>query len=346
MRRQSRAVLERLEDYSEVAAPRSSSLVASLQPSEEACSATTSATTSAASCDAAEDRKGCLGFVINDQYLESSSWRRGSLLGSGAFSSVYLASDLKTHAKMAVKQLVVAGTSRSSEQRVRLCIDRELALLQCLPQHPCVLNYYGCVTEGSIVNFFMELVEGGSLSALVESQGPLKAHLVQRFSRQILLGLQHLHDVGIIHRDVKGANVLVDPKHMSVKLCDYGAAGLLKSGHTSQGGLVSSHGTPAYMSPEVIRGEPYGRKADVWSFGCTVIEMASGLPPWAELEDCNAFTLMFKIASTQATPMLPNDIGECGQALIRACLTRAYDERPSAAALLDHPFVALPEADH
>lgn len=328
VRKQTRTVLGLLEDVD-----------ATSLPTEADKGDTRTTAASAAACEACDDAAAA-SVTIDDLYLENISWLKGPLLGAGAFSSVYLARDIKTGHKMAVKQLSLAGTTRNSEKRVRVCVDRELALLHCLPQHPYIVNYRGCVTEGSFAYFFMELVEGGSLSALVESQGPLKVHVVQRFSRQILTGLCHLHDLGIIHRDVKGANVLVDAKHLSVKLCDYGAAGLLNSGHTSQGGLVSSHGTPAYMAPEVIRGEAYGRRADVWSFGCTVIEMASGLPPWAEVEDCNAFTLMYKIASTDETPLLPADIGQSGQALIRACLTRDYNTRPSSSALLGHAFLA------
>jgi hypothetical protein len=289
---------------------------------------------------AAEPHESLLPLpVIDDTYVEGLAWVRGELLGSGAYSRVYQAMDFASGRAMAVKQLSFASTT---DEETILSIERELNLMRLRPQHPHTVPYYGFVRDTSCVNIFMELVTGCSLSEYLSRHGPLPPPLLRVYAHQLMQALVYLHDLGVIHRDVKCANVLLNTQTDSIKLCDYGVSGLLKSGVTVSSGMLSSHGTPAFMAPEVIRGERYGRRADVWSFGCTLIEMATAKAPWCELGHIHPFALMYRIAESQTHPAIPDSLGPDGIALVQDCLQRTYAHRPASASLLDHPFFTIP----
>ena len=148
---------------------------------------------------------------------------------------------------------------------------------------------------GSVFNIFMEYVPRGTIADLVKRNGPCSEILLRNFTRQVLLGLRSLHAAGIAHRDIKGQNLLLDDDNV-VKVADFGSAKrIVKRNITPSGGgavgLGSSpaanqmQGSPLWMAPEVIkqkvdRDVQAWKRADVWSVGCTVIEMATGRPPW------------------------------------------------------------------
>lgn len=279
--------------------------------------------------------------AIDDSYVERRAWIRGELLGAGAFSHVYRAVDLATGRMMAVKQLSLVHSA--GEREMVASIQRELSVMRLRPANAYNVAYYGFVQDSEHVNIFMELITGCSLAEYIDHHGALPLQRVRAFARDVLMALVYLHGLGVIHRDVKGANVLVDAQSGCLKLCDYGVSGLLHNGVTVSSALLSSHGTPAFMAPEVIRGEPYGRRADVWSFGCALIEMASGKAPWSELPVAHPFALMFQIAQSSNLPAIPESLGPDGIALVHACLERVYANRPASASLVDHPFFAALE---
>jgi len=157
------------------------------------------------------------------------------------------------------------------------------------------------------------------------------------------VGLKYLHDKGFIHRDIKGGNILVD-QYGRVKLSDFGAATKIASVatiatttiHMGASNCVSFTGTAYWMAPEVIKQSTYGRKCDVWSVGCTVIEMLAGAPPWSHLQPVPA---LFQIASTDDLPTFPPKISPECTSFISRCLTRHADDRPTVHDLLKHPFI-------
>ena len=281
----------------------------------------------------------CLDRIVFDHsYIEGEAWEKNELLGTGAFSSVYRSTDRGTGTVFAVKQLCLCANTRATEKCIAMAVSRELALIQRLPRHPHTISYYGSVSEDNHVNIFMELVEGESLSALLERKGALALDVLRKYGRQVLLGLEHLHNHGIIHRDIKGGNILWSRCNDMVKLCDFGAAVLLQGNQTQHGEFVSSHGTPAFMAPEVIRGESYGRRADIWSFACTLIEMASGQPPWSELGVMNPFALMYRVASTSDIPEHPRTLASSVGDILQRCFARDQLQRPLVQELLCHRF--------
>lgn len=123
---------------------------------------------------------------------------------------------------------------------------------------------------------------GGSITSLIEKYGKFNENLIRTYTTQILEGLEYLHANNVVHRDIKGANILVDNDGMC-KLADFGSA--KKIAGFGKERYASIRGTPNWMAPEVIKSKGHGRFSDIWSIGCTVIEMATGKPPWVKYND-------------------------------------------------------------
>uniref|UniRef100_A0A3B4DEN4 Mitogen-activated protein kinase kinase kinase 19 n=1 Tax=Pygocentrus nattereri TaxID=42514 RepID=A0A3B4DEN4_PYGNA len=162
--------------------------------------------------------------------------------------------------------------------------DREVDLLKNL-HHPNIVGFLGTALTDNIISIFMEYIPGGSISSVLNRFGPLPEKVFALYTRQILEGVAYLHDNRVIHRDLKGNNIMLMPTGI-VKLIDFGCARRLNHLSTSGGHsdlLRSVHGTPYWMAPEVINETGHGRKSDIWSLGCTVFEMATGKPPLAHM---------------------------------------------------------------
>ncbi|KAI3775189.1 hypothetical protein L1987_49758 [Smallanthus sonchifolius] len=188
-------------------------------------------------------------------------WRKGELIGCGAFGRVYMGMNLDSGELLAVKQAHIRE------------LEEEVKLLKNL-SHPNIVRYLGTGREESSLNIFLEFVPGGSISSLLGKFGSFPESVIRMYTKQILLGLEYLHKNGIMHRDIKGANILVDNKGQ-IKLADFGASKKVVELATMTG-AKSMKGTPYWMAPEVILQTGH-------SFvGCTVIEMETGKPPWSQ----------------------------------------------------------------
>ncbi|CAG0883425.1 unnamed protein product [Cyprideis torosa] len=277
-------------------------------------------------------------------YLEGIDWVRGNILGTGAFSNCYQAWDKATGTIMAAKQITFSRSSQEEMEETVSGIRQEVALLSRLSHlHPNVLPLLGVSLEGSSFFIFAEWMAGGSIASLLEKYGPFENAVIQRYSHQMLDGLSFLHDHGVLHRDLKGANMLVDSTGQHLRLGDFGAATTLL---TPQGTIAGEfrgqlRGTIAFMAPEVLKGESYGRSSDIWSAGCCMIEMATAKYPWTELGrgiGDNHLALMFKIATSESPPPLPtNGLSPALLEIARECLQVPCKLRPTAKHLLAHP---------
>uniref|UniRef100_A0A665TDE8 Mitogen-activated protein kinase kinase kinase 3 n=1 Tax=Echeneis naucrates TaxID=173247 RepID=A0A665TDE8_ECHNA len=261
------------------------------------------------------------------------TWRQGKLLGQGAFGRVYLCYDVDTGRELAAKQVQFDPDSPETSKEVS-ALECEIQLLKNL-HHERIVQYYGCLRDHNerTLTIFMEYMPGGSVKDQLKAYGALTENVTRKYTRQILEGMSYLHSNMIVHRDIKGANILRDSAG-NVKLGDFGASKRLQTICMSGTGIRSVTGTPYWMSPEVISGEGYGRKADVWSLGCTVVEMLTEKPPWAEYE---AMAAIFKIATQPTNPLLPSHISDQARDFIR-CIFVEAKHRPSAEELLRNPF--------
>jgi mitogen-activated protein kinase kinase kinase len=286
------------------------------------------------------------------EYLQQDSWEnvkymKGALIGQGSFGSVYLALHAVTGELMAVKQVEMPSTSGASQidQRKTNMVEalkHEIGLLRDL-KHKNIVQYLGSNSDESHLNIFLEYVPGGSVATMLVNYGPLGESLIQNFVRQILTGLAYLHSRDIIHRDIKGANILVDNKG-SVKISDFGiskrveASSLLSTpGNGKKGNpRVSLQGSVFWMAPEVVRQTAYTRKADIWSLGCLIVEMFTGSHPHP---NCTQLQAIFKIGgSGDASPTVPENAGEDARAFLKQTFMIDHEMRPTADELLGSPF--------
>ncbi|PWN92827.1 hypothetical protein FA10DRAFT_263580 [Acaromyces ingoldii] len=323
-----------------------------------------------------EAEQRLIGRVLDDtkfedrglQNLASSSsriqirWQQGRFIGGGTFGTVYLAVNLDSGGLMAVKEIRfqdISSTPGFFKQ-----IKDEMSVMEML-SHPNIVEYYGIEVHRDKVYIFEEYCQGGSLAQLLEHGRIEDETVIQVYTLQMLDGLVYLHSKGVVHRDIKPDNILLD--HLGViKFVDFGAAKVLAKnqrtiqrtrkpgvvapnaimgpdGKPAPGGMGSLQGTPMYMAPEVIKPDPQGHgefgAMDVWSLGCVVLEFATGRRPWSNLD--NEWAIMFHIGMANQHPPLPEpgQLSELGIDFIRQCLTISPDQRPSAAKMREHPWI-------
>jgi len=268
----------------------------------------------------------------------TNKWIKGALIGQGSFGKVYLGMDASTGRLMAVKQVELpTGSAPNLERKQSMltALEHEIELLQDL-QHENIVQYLYSTAEDDCLNIFLEYVPGGSVTALLRNYGAFEETLVSNFTRQISQGLIYLHERGIIHRDIKGANILVDNKG-GVKISDFGISKKVDV-QALTGARVhrpSLQGSVFWMPPEVVKQSAHTPKADIWSVGCLVVEMLTGEHPWASLTQMQA---IFKIGSS-AKPTIPSDISTEAHDFLTRTFDVDYEARPSASELLQHPFI-------
>nr|XP_043640067.1 mitogen-activated protein kinase kinase kinase YODA-like [Erigeron canadensis] len=260
-----------------------------------------------------------------------SRWKKGRLLGRGTFGHVYLGFNSESGEMCAMKEVTLFSDDTKSKESAQQ-LGQEIALLSRL-RHPNIVQYYGSETVDDKLYIYLEYVSGGSIHKLLQEYGQLGEIAIRSYTYQILSGLAYLHAKNTVHRDIKGANILVDPNGR-VKLADFGMAKHI-SGPSCP---LSFKGSPYWMAPEVINNNSNGCNlaVDIWSLGCTVLEMATTKPPWSQYEGVAA---LFKVGNSKELPVLPDHLSDDGKDFILQCLQRAPSRRPSAAQLLDHPFV-------
>ncbi|KAK1582437.1 hypothetical protein Q3G72_014963 [Acer saccharum] len=263
-------------------------------------------------------------------------WRKGELIGCGAFGRVYMGMNLDSGELLAVKQVLIAanGASKEKAQAHVKELEEEVKLLKDL-SHPNIVRYLGTVREEESLNILLEFVPGGSISSLLGKFGPFPEAVVRAYTKQLLLGLEYLHNHGIMHRDIKGANILVDNKGC-IKLADFGASKQVVELATISG-AKSMKGTPYWMAPEVILQTGHSCSADIWSVGCTVIEMATGKPPWSQ--QYQEVAALFYIGTTKSHPPIPEHLSIEAKDFLLKCLQKEPNLRSTASELLKHPFV-------
>ncbi|XP_020578264.1 mitogen-activated protein kinase kinase kinase 2-like [Phalaenopsis equestris] len=261
------------------------------------------------------------------------SWVRGGIIGKGSFGTVSLAADRSNGSIFAVKSI----NFNSSTPRAIAALENEIRLLSSL-NCPHIVSYLGDdLTEepgGRFLNLHLEYLPGGTAAELAAS-GKMTEKEVRGTTRCIVRALHYLHSkAGVVHGDVKGRNVVLESRATGdAKLVDLGSA------REVVGGREKGEGTPLWMSPEVARGESATPASDVWSVGCTVIEMVNGgRQPWG-IVGSDPIMEMFGLGFREAVPEMPAGISKVGADFIEKCLRREPGERWSCEELLRHSFL-------
>ncbi len=287
-------------------------------------------------------------FLAGDSW-DDSKWMKGALIGQGSFGSVYLALHTVTGELLAVKQVESPSSSQgltadpkndAKKKSMIEALKREIGLLREL-QHPNIVQYLGCSSSGDYLNIFLEYVPGGSVQTMLNSYGALREPLIRSFVRQIVTGLAYLHGRDIVHRDIKGANILVDNKG-GIKISDFGISKKMEaasalSGPANNKNRPSLQGSVFWMAPEVVKQTKYTRKSDVWSLGCLVVEMMTGNHPFP---DCSQLQAIFKIGGGKVSPSIPDTASEEATEFLAKTFEVDDTRRPDAEVLLGSPFLA------
>ncbi|ELU00848.1 hypothetical protein CAPTEDRAFT_74250, partial [Capitella teleta] len=226
----------------------------------------------------------------------------------------------KTGELIAVKQVDLIETEVEETEKEYTKIFQEVTLLKSLV-HDNIVKYLGSTYEHHTVSIFTEFIPGGSLATIIERFGPLELPVTARYTRQLLNAIAYMHENGVVHRDIKSANIMLVPNG-TVKLIDFGCAKRLALRLSRSGSHLqkSLRGTPYWMAPEVVNDSGHGRKSDIWSLGCTVFELVTGKPPWGDREP---FAAMYAIGSDDfPVPTLPESFRIRVRDFVSQCMMR------------------------
>mmetsp|Transcript_3727 Transcript_3727/g.13780 ORF Transcript_3727/g.13780 Transcript_3727/m.13780 type:complete len:526 (+) Transcript_3727:78-1655(+) len=262
--------------------------------------------------------------------LQVGKWRRGNKIGCGSFGCVYKAQDSESGRLFAVKQAAIQVDGQSHKKDVEQ-LQNEIDICSSM-RHPNIVNYLGSRKEGHFLCVFLEFVPGGSMSCVLTTFGALNSKLLSVATMGCLRGLHFLHSRSppVVHRDLKCSNILVD-LNFNVKLADFGCS--KRSNETKS---FSTVGSIPWMAPEVIQSaNGHGRKADIWSLGCTVLEMATAEKPWGNGMFDNVMSALRHIGMTDSLPRIPEEIPPWCKEFLSLCICRDVGARPGIRLLMD-----------
>ncbi|CBJ32979.1 hypothetical protein Esi_0399_0011 [Ectocarpus siliculosus] len=265
--------------------------------------------------------------------VRTGHWKLGHEIGKGSFGSVHIGLNEDSGDLIAVKLLSLKNADQAEELYTEIELMRQLT-------HPNIVCYLGAEVNDKekTISIFQEWVPG-SVTTLLVNFGPFSDRRIADYTKQILQGLVYLHSERVIHRDIKGGNILIDDRGV-VKLCDFGASKLLDADSFTGLGEHTRVGSPLFMAPEILLREEYGPQVDIWSLGGAVLEMATGQPPWHTLNLRTPVALINWVKRTEGPPPLPDSLSQPLTKFLLRCFERNPSKRATAKELLSDPFVA------
>ncbi|KAI0306148.1 hypothetical protein B0F90DRAFT_1814941 [Multifurca ochricompacta] len=277
--------------------------------------------------DATEGSVSRQTLVVREEGKAPTHFQLGNCIGRGQFGAVYRALNLNTGQMVAVKRIGLEGLKE--EEIAQLM--REVDLVKRL-SHPSIVKYEGMARDENTLSIVLEYAENGSLGQLLKAFGKLNEKLVASYVVKILEGLDYLHRSDVVHCDLKAANILTT-KNGNVKLSDFGVSLNLRAMERE---IKDVAGTPNWMAPEVIELKGASTKSDIWSLGCTVIELLTGRPPYGDI--ANTMTVMFRIVEDDCPP-IPERFSGPLAGFLKECFHKDPAQRPSAEELFEHEWL-------
>ena len=256
----------------------------------------------------------------------------GEQIGRGAIGVVYKGLNVEDAKIVAIKQIALPNLREDEKKAIKM----EINLLKKL-KHENIVKYIDYIATENHLNIVLEFVDSGSLQSIIKKFGPFPESLVAIYIKQVLTGLDYLHSQGVVHRDIKGANILTTREGV-VKLADFGVA--TKLGEPDK--TASIVGTPYWMAPEIIEMRGHvSTSCDIWSLGCTVIELLTGNPPYWDLPQYSA---LFKIVHDDHPP-IPTGVSDLCKDFMLKCFQKEPMLRIDAKGLLKHPWIRSQSQD-
>ncbi|KAJ1806537.1 Protein kinase of the Mitotic Exit Network, partial [Coemansia sp. RSA 2598] len=247
------------------------------------------------------------------------------IIGKGAAGSVYRGINLRTGGVVAIKQIRKEGFSSYDEIEAA---RKEIDMLRDL-HHPNIVKYIGYEQTDDELDIILEYCEGGSLQNILRKFNKFPENLVGVYVAQILDGLSYLHSNAILHRDIKPGNILL-LKEGVVKLADFGVARV-------QNGMDTVVGSPYWIAPEVLQLKGATTASDIWSLGCTIVQMVDGKAPYQDLQPMAA---MFRIGQDEHPPF-PHNISVLLRDFLSKCLVHVPSARATADELRNHEWIRI-----
>ncbi|KAJ2824841.1 Protein kinase of the Mitotic Exit Network, partial [Coemansia furcata] len=258
-----------------------------------------------------------------DDARRIGEYQLGDIIGKGAAGSVYRGLNLRTGGVVAIKQIRKEGFSSNDEIEAA---RKEIDVLRDL-HHRNIVKYIGYEQTEQELDIILEYCEGGSLQNILRKFSKFPENLVGVYVAQILDGLSYLHSNAILHRDIKPGNILL-VKEGVVKLADFGVARI-------QNGLDTVVGSPYWIAPEVLQLKGATSASDIWSLGCTIVQLVDGKAPYQDLPPMAA---MFRIGQDERPPF-PSNISPQLRDFLSKCLVHVPSARASADELRQHEWI-------
>ncbi|KAI9271412.1 kinase-like domain-containing protein [Sporodiniella umbellata] len=270
-------------------------------------------------------KMGSCAITVKNEDGTYSVYALGKSIGKGQFGEVFGGLNMDTGEYVAIKRI----------KRNQLDCDdmNEVGVLRHL-NHEHIVRYKGFSKDKIYVNIILEYAEMGSLLNNIKSFGKFPEKLAASYTYKILSGLDYLHSQQVVHCDLKAANILTT-KSGSLKLTDFGVSLTMKMKEDETTG--SPAGTPNWMAPEVIKLAGACTKSDIWSLGCTIVEMLTGKPPYSGM---HSFAALYKIVEDEELPIPKNlELSEEARDFLSICFKKCPEDRPSAFTLMKHKWM-------
>ncbi|KAI0565303.1 Calcium-dependent protein kinase [Gracilaria domingensis] len=261
----------------------------------------------------------------------------GHVLGEGSFATVRMACDVESRQQFAIK--IIHKDMYKQEELQWLM--REVKIMMNV-QHANIVDTYDIFDSRDQLHLVIEYMAGGELFDIIADQGHLSEQSASIVMRDIIKGIEYLHDIGVVHCDIKPENILCKSKQWpyNVKLCDFGLANFFDKHNNNS--MTETIGTPGYVAPEVVRRQPYGPPVDMWACGVVLYVMLSGRMPFYGRDDiqCLRRTANGEYSFPQREW---EDVSEDAKSLVRSLLQIRPELRLTAKAALQHRWLARPE---